>query len=193
MGPSPAGFRALPEGCGHLFGRVCPHELLNYWAPVKKKQARLRTRTGLLTSGNFSYYVGPIADWVLGVTGGVWAFIRAGLSQWLGFPKKDFYFLDRRGISRIGFLFSSQYLFLYQIAVSRVIAGWIPTQSMRSRRTIYRSDVIHSCFLARARFEYDHRYFASIYISECSQSFLRDGYANATAFYVHGVRPPPPT
>ena len=27
--------------------------------------------------------MGPIAHWDLGVTGGVWAFIRAGLSQWV--------------------------------------------------------------------------------------------------------------
>ena len=36
-----------------------------------------------LTSGNFSYYMGPIARWVLGFTGAVWAFIWAGLSQWV--------------------------------------------------------------------------------------------------------------
>ena len=42
--------------CGDLFGRVCPpNELLNYWAPLEK---RLGARTGLLTSGNFSY-TGP--------------------------------------------------------------------------------------------------------------------------------------
>ena len=27
--------------------------------------------------------MGPIAQWVLGVTVGVWAFIRAGLPQWV--------------------------------------------------------------------------------------------------------------
>ena len=27
--------------------------------------------------------MGPIARWVLGVTGWVWAFMRAGLSQWV--------------------------------------------------------------------------------------------------------------
>ena len=81
-GISPTGFRALSEGFGHLFGRVCPDGLLNYWAPAKNR-ARLRKRTGLLTSGDFSYYMGPIARWVSGVTGWVWGFIRAFLPQWL--------------------------------------------------------------------------------------------------------------
>ena len=56
-GLSPARFRALPEGCGHLFGRVCRNGLMNYWTPVKR-QAFSRTITGLLTSGNFRYYLG---------------------------------------------------------------------------------------------------------------------------------------
>ena len=81
-GLSAAGFRALQEGCGHLFGRVFPDGLLNYWTPAKKR-ARLRTRTGLLTYGNFSYYMGPIARWFSGVTGGVWAFIWAGMPKWV--------------------------------------------------------------------------------------------------------------
>ena len=56
-GLSPARFRALQEWCGHLFGRVCRNGLMNYRTPVKK-QAFLRTTTGLLTSGNFRYYAG---------------------------------------------------------------------------------------------------------------------------------------
>ena len=40
-------------------------------------------RTGSLTSGDISYYMGPIARWVLGVTGWVWAFIWAGLPKWV--------------------------------------------------------------------------------------------------------------
>ena len=32
--------------------------LMNYWAPVKKL-AILRPITGLITFGNFSYYIGP--------------------------------------------------------------------------------------------------------------------------------------
>ena len=35
-----------------------------------EKKARWGTRTGLLTSGNPSYFMGSIARWVLGVTGG---------------------------------------------------------------------------------------------------------------------------
>ena len=77
------GFGRYRMGSGHLFGRVCPDELLNYWTPVKKR-GRLRKRTGSITSGNFSYYMGPIAHWVSVVTGGLWGFIWAGLSQWRG-------------------------------------------------------------------------------------------------------------
>ena len=58
----------LPQGVIELLG-AC------------EKRARLRTRTGLLTPGDFSYYMGPVSQWVSGVTGGVWAFIRAGLPQ----------------------------------------------------------------------------------------------------------------
>ena len=79
-GLSPAKFRAFPEGRGHLFVRVCPDELLNYWGPAEKR-VRLRTRTGSLTSGDFSYYVGPIAQWASAVTRGDWAFLRAGLAR----------------------------------------------------------------------------------------------------------------
>ena len=38
----------------------------------------------MLTSGNCSYYMDSIARWVSGVTGGAWAFIWAGMCQWLG-------------------------------------------------------------------------------------------------------------
>ena len=82
VGPVAHWVLGVTGGNGHLFGRARPSGLLYYWASVKK-QARLGTRTGLLTSGNFSYYMGPIARWVLGVTGGVWAFIWAGLPQWV--------------------------------------------------------------------------------------------------------------
>ena len=63
----PLGFGRYRGGCWDLSGRVCPNGLLNYWTPVKK-QARLSTRTGFLRFGNFSYYVGSVAHWVLGVT-----------------------------------------------------------------------------------------------------------------------------
>ena len=55
MGPSPTRFRALPDVRGHLFRRVCRNGLMNYWTPAQKK-AHLRTTTGLITSGDFSYY-----------------------------------------------------------------------------------------------------------------------------------------
>ena len=82
MGPYPTRFRALPDGCGHLCGRVCRNGLTNYWAPVKK-QAPLRTIAGFLSPGNFSYYMGPSATRFRALPDGVWAFIWAGLSKWV--------------------------------------------------------------------------------------------------------------
>ena len=48
-----------------------------------EKRDRLRTRTGLLTSGNSSYYMGPIARWFSGVTGVMWVCIWVGLPRWV--------------------------------------------------------------------------------------------------------------
>ena len=73
-------FRPLPDRRGHLFGRVLPAGLLNYWAPAGKR-SRSRTETAKLLAWNFSYFSAPIARWVSGVTRSVWAFTQAGLSR----------------------------------------------------------------------------------------------------------------
>ena len=52
---------------------------MNYWTPVKK-QAFSRTITGLLTSGNFRYYLGLSPARFRALPDGV-GFIWAGLSQ----------------------------------------------------------------------------------------------------------------
>ena len=54
---------------------------MNYWTPVKK-HALLGTITGLLTSGNFRYYVVLSPARFRALPGGIWAFIWADLSQW---------------------------------------------------------------------------------------------------------------
>ena len=73
-------FRALQEGRGHLFGRVCHNGLMNYWTPVKK-QAFLRTITGLLTSGNFRYYAGLSPASYRALPDGVGIYLRGSVAS----------------------------------------------------------------------------------------------------------------
>ena len=69
MGPIAHWGFGVTGGVGAFIWMGLPDGLLNYWTPATKR-ARLSTRTGLITSGNFSYYMGPVARWVSGVTGG---------------------------------------------------------------------------------------------------------------------------
>ena len=73
-------FRALQEGCGQLFGRVCPNELLNYCRPVKIGPVGERKMGANVWKFQLLRRAHRPLDF--GVTGEVRAFV------WAGFPRR---------------------------------------------------------------------------------------------------------
>ena len=60
-GLSPYRSLALPDGCGHLFGRVCHNGIIDYWTPLKKQAFVLGNNNWVANVWEFPVLRGAVA------------------------------------------------------------------------------------------------------------------------------------